>query len=126
MSSSNLIRLSGLAAVLGGVLFLAAELLSFATETEDFRRSEWANTTPYLFTWSLFLLSGVLLQIGLVGLYRARVYPRAVAIVLIVGAFLTNLPVPFTGIVLDAAVALLGFILFTRRGETAPQSSRVS
>jgi len=35
MSSSNLVRLSGLAAVLGSVFFLVAELLSFATETED-------------------------------------------------------------------------------------------
>ena len=69
MSSSNIIRLSGLAAVLGSVLFLVAELLSFATETEDFRRGEWATSTPFLLTWSLFLLGGVLLQIGLVGLY---------------------------------------------------------
>ena len=210
MSLPNLIRLSGLAAVLGSVLFLVAELLSFATETEDFRRGEWATTTPYLVTWSLFLLGGVLLLIGLVGLYvrqseaagiygllgfvaaflvtalavgaiwsqlfsvpdlevelsmanpagvprgadqlvgaywfttsfmvlfplgwvlfgattlRARVYPRAVAILLVVGAFLANLPVPLSGIVLDVAVAWLGFILFTGRGETAPQPSRVS
>jgi hypothetical protein len=40
VSSSNLVRLSGLAAVLGSVLFLGAELLSFVTETEDFRRGE--------------------------------------------------------------------------------------
>ncbi len=211
MSPPNLIRLSGLAAVLGSVLFLVAEILSFATETEDFRRGEWATKTPYLFTWSLFLLGGVLLLMGLVGLYvrqseaagiygllgfvaaflvtalavgaiwsqlfsvpdlevelsmanpagvprvadqfvggfsfsmsfmvlfpfgwvlfgaatlRARVYPRAVAILLIVGAFLAFLPVPLSGIVLDVAVAWLGFILFTGRGgEAAPQPARVS
>ena len=63
MSSSNLIRLSGLAAMLGGVLFLVVELLSFATETAHLTEnlSEWATTTPWLFTWSLFLLGGVLL-----------------------------------------------------------------
>ncbi len=210
MSSSNLVRLSGLAAVLGSVFFLVAELLSFATETEDLRRGEWATTTPFLLTWSLFLFGGVLLLIGLVGLYvrqseaagiygllgfvaaflgtalavgaiwsqlfivpdlgaeppmanparvprvadqpvgafgfsqsffvcfplgwglfgattlTARVYPRAAAIALVVGAFLAYLPVPLSGIVLDAAVAWLGFILFTGRGETAPQPSRVS
>lgn len=212
MSSSNLIRLSRLAAVLGGVLFLVGEVLSFTTETahstEDL--SEWATTTPWLFTWALFLLGGVLLQIGLVGLYvrqseaagiyglvgfvvaflgtalavgaiwsqlfivpdlgvefptaqpagvprvtdqlvgaywfttsfmvlfpigwyvfgvnawRARVYSRAAAMVLMVGALLALIPVPLSGIVLDAAVAWLGFILFTGRGETAPQPSRVS
>jgi len=179
-------------------------------EQRSVRRGEWATTTPFLLTWSLFLFGGVLLLIGLVGLYvrqseaagiygllgfvaaflgtalavgaiwsqlfsvpdmevelsmanpagvprvadpfvgglgfsmsfmvlfpfgwvlfgaatlRARVYPRAVAILLIVGAFLAFLPVPLSGIVLDAAVAWLGFILFTGRGETAPQPSRVS
>jgi hypothetical protein len=198
--------------VLGGVLFLVGEVLSFTTETahstEDL--SEWATTTPWLFTWALFLLGGVLLQIGLVGLYvrqseaagiyglvgfvvaflgtalavgaiwsqlfivpdlgvefptaqpagvprvtdqlvgaywfttsfmvlfpigwyvfgvnawRARVYSRAAAMVLMVGALLALIPVPLSGIVLDAAVAWLGFILFTGRGETAPQPSRVS
>jgi len=208
VSPPNLIRLSGLAAVLGSVLFLVAEILSFATETEDFRRGEWATKTPYLFTWSLFLLGGVLLLMGLVGLYvrqseaagiygllgfvaaflvtalavgaiwsqlfsvpdlevelsmanpagvprvadqfvggfsfsmsfmvlfpfgwvlfgaatlRARVYPRAVAILLIVGAFLAFLPVPLSGIVLDVAVAWLGFILFTGRGAKQHRSPR--
>lgn len=212
MSSSNLIRLSGLAAVLGGVLFLVGEVLSFTTETahstEDL--SEWATTTPWLFTWALFLLGGVLLQIGLVGLYvrqseaagiyglvgfvvaflgtalavgaiwsqlfivpdlgvefptaqpagvprvtdqlvgaywfttsfmvlfpigwyvfgvnawRARVYSRAAAMVLMVGALLAVIPVPLSGIVLDVAVAWLGLILFTGRGETALQPSRVN
>ncbi len=212
MSSSNLIRLSGLAAVLGSVLFLVAELLSFATETAHSTEnlSEWATTTPWILTWALFLLGGVLLQIGLVGLYvrqseaagiygllgfiaaflgtalavgaiwsqlfivpdlgvefpttqpagvprvpdqlvgalwfypsfliffpigwyvfgvtawRARVYSRAAAMVLMVGALLAVIPVPATGIVLYVAVAWLGFILFTGRGETAPQPSRVS
>jgi hypothetical protein len=212
VSSSNLIRLSGLAAVLGGVLFLVAELLSFATETAHLTEnlSEWATTTPWLFTWSLFLLGGVLLQIGLVGLYvrqaeaaginglvgfvvaflgtalavgaiwsqlfivpdlgaepptaspagvprvadqlvgaywfttsfmalfplgwyvfgvtawRARVYSRAAAMVLMVGALLALIPVPLSGIVLDVAVAWLGFILFTGRGETPLQPSRVN
>jgi hypothetical protein len=215
VSSSNLVRLSGLTAVLGSVLFLVAELLSFVTETEDFRRGEWATSTPFLFTWTLFLLGGVLLQIGLVGLYVrqseaagifglvgfvaaflgtalavgaswsqlfiapdlmveapdvglpqaqpagvpgvadhsvgaywfsmsfgnyfplgwflfgvatliARVYPLAVAIALIAGTFLANLPVPLSGVVLYVAVAWLGFILFTGRGEAAPQPARVS
>lgn len=35
MSSSNLIRLSGLAAVAAGVLLLIGDLLAFATEPEN-------------------------------------------------------------------------------------------
>ena len=68
MSSSNLISLSGLAAaVAAGVLLTIGDLLIFATETENL--SEWARTTPYVFVWLLYLLGGVLLLAGLVGLY---------------------------------------------------------
>lgn len=203
MSSSNLIRLGGLAAVLAGVLLTIGALLSLATESENL--SESATTASYAFTWLLYLLGGVLLLLGLVGLYarqseaagilglvgfvaalfgtvlalgavwaqlfvapslaveasrvldteptgalalgftltflvflplgwllfgiatlRARVYPRVAAIVLIVGAVIGGLPIPLTEIVLNVAVAWLGFVLFTGRGEAAQQPSRVS
>ena len=200
MSSSSLIRLSGLAAVVAGVLLLIGDLLSLATESENM--SESATTTPHIFTFLLYLLGSVLVLVGLVGLYvrqseaagvlglvsfagaflgtslvlgvvwaqlfiapflavqaprvldteptgalgftltfallavgwllfgvaalRARVYPRAAAIVLMVGAVINFLPVPLSGIVLDVAIAWLGFILFTGRGEAAQQPSRVS
>lgn len=202
MSSSNLIRLGGLAAVLAGVLLTIGALLSLATESEN--PSESATTASYAFTWLLYLLGGVLLLLGLVGLYarqseaagilglvgfvaalfgtvlalgavwaqlfvapslaieaprvldteptgalalgytltflvflplgwllfgiatlRARVYPRVAAIVLIVGAVIGGL-LPLTEIVLNVAVAWLGFVLFTGRGEAAQQPSRVS
>jgi hypothetical protein len=67
MSSSNLIRLSGLAAVAAGVLLLIGDLLAFATEPENL--SEWATAPSYVFVWLLFLLGAVLLLVGLVGLY---------------------------------------------------------
>ena len=200
MSSSSLIRLSGLAAVVAGVLLLIGDLLSLATESENM--SESATTAPHIFTFLLYLLGSVLVLVGLVGLYvrqseavgvlglvgfavaflgtslvlgvvwaqlfiapflavqaprvldteptgalgftltfallavgwllfgvaalRARVYPRAAAIVLMVGAVINFLPVPLSGIVLDVAIAWLGFILFTGRGEAARQPSCVS
>jgi hypothetical protein len=67
MSSSSLIRLSGLAAVVAGVLLLIGDLLSLATESENL--SESATTAPYVFTFLLFLLGTVLVLVGLVGLY---------------------------------------------------------
>lgn len=67
MSSSSLIRLSGLAAVVAGVLLLIGDLLSFTIESENM--SESATTAPYAFTFLLYLIGIVLLLIGLVGLY---------------------------------------------------------
>jgi len=67
VSSSSLIRLSGLAAVVAGVLLLIGDLLSFTIESENM--SESATTAPYVFTFLLYLIGIVLLLIGLVGLY---------------------------------------------------------
>lgn len=194
MSSSDLIRLSSLAAVAAGVLLLIGDLLAFATEPKNL--SEWATSPSYVFVWLLFLLGAVLLLVGLVGLYvrqseaagvlefvgflivflgtalaldtvwaqlfvapslateapgvldneptgmlaagfmivfplgwllfgiatlRAQVYPRAAAIVLIVGSVITFLPLPLTGLVLDVAVAWLGLTLMS--GQVAAQAT---
>jgi hypothetical protein len=56
----------------------------------------------------------------------ARDYPRIAAIVLIIGAVLTILPLPITGVVHAVAVAWLGFALFTGREASIEQPSRVS
>ena len=190
MSSSNLIRLSGLAAILASVLLSVGALLSLVTESENMSVS--ATTPSYAFSSLLYLLGGVLLLLGLVGLYirqsgpsgilglvaflvaffgtalavgatwaelfvapslaveaprvldaeptgmlalgfaltfvvflplgwllfglasfRARIYPRAAAILLMVGAVIAGLPIPLTEIVLYVGVAWLGFTLFT-------------
>ena len=60
------------------------------------------------------------------GAMRAHVFPRATAILLIVGAVVTVLPLPFTSLVLDVAVAWLGFALFAERGAPAERPARVS
>ncbi len=203
MSSSNLIRLSGLAAIVAGALLLVGDLLSLAAESEN--RSEAATTASFVFTFLLYLIGTVLLLVGLVGLYirqseasgilglvgfaaaflgsalvlgafwtelfvapflanaapavldagptgtlafgfilsfalgalgwllfglaalRARVYPRAAAIALMVGAVISFLPIPASGIVLDAVVAWLGFTLLTGTGavDSDEQPARV-
>ena len=57
---------------------------------------------------------------------RARVFPRAAAILLIVGAVVIFLPLPFTTVVFAVAVAWLGFALFSGRDASAERPSRVS
>jgi hypothetical protein len=52
---------------------------------------------------------------------RAGVYPRIPAIVLIIGAVLTSFPLPLVGLVIDVAVAWLGFSLLTGRDASAGQ-----
>jgi hypothetical protein len=199
MSSSNLMRLGGLAALAGGALFLIAELLGLPTlNVETF--SETATTASFAIQQLLFLLGVVFVLLGLLGLYvrqseaagalgfigflvaflgtvliggfiwasafiapdlavvapqfldggppsgfflsfitfslgwllfaigtlRARVFPRAAAILLIVGAVFVFLPLAFTTVVFAVAVAWLGFALFTGGEASAEQPSRVS
>jgi hypothetical protein len=77
----------------------------------------------FTLTFLVFLPLGWLL-FGVASL-RAGIYPRAAAILLMVGAVIAGLPIPLTEIVLYVGVAWLGFVLFTERGETVQQPTRV-
>ncbi len=201
MYSSDLIRWSGLAAILGGTLLLISDLLSLTVFSGDL--TEIATTDAYLADGGTRLLAGVLLLLGLVGLYarqseasgvlglgafliafagttlilgtwwtntfvapslateapafleagptgvlgvgftlsfalgalgwllfglvslRARVYPRAAVVVLMVGAVLAFAPLPISGVVLQVAIAWLGLVLFSQREASAQQPERV-
>ncbi len=202
MSNTDLIRWSGLAAILAGVLLSVGALLSLTTESENLSQS--ATTASYTFSALLYLLGAMLLLLGLVGLYvrqseasgslglvafvlafvgtalalgatwaelfvppsmaveaptvldaeptgmlalgftltflfflplgwllfgvaslRARIYPRAAAILLMVGAVISGLPIPLTEIVLYVGVVWLGFVLFAEGGEAVRQPTRV-
>jgi hypothetical protein len=201
MSSSDLVRWGGLAAILAGVLLVVADLLNLAIGFGDEPFSETATTGIYALQSVINFLAAVLLLIGLVGLYAwqseaagplglagflvaflgtalitgflwaalfivpalavevpafldevegpppgffltlitfgvgwmlfgiatllARVYPRIPTILLMIGAAIAVLPLPFTGIVFAIAVAWLGFALFTGRAASAEQPSRV-
>jgi hypothetical protein len=70
MSSSNLIRLGGLAALVGGVLFAVADLLILAEDPNDPIGN--ITSASYALSVGLALLSAVLLAGGLVGIYAAR------------------------------------------------------
>ena len=70
MSSSNLLRLGGLAALVGGVLFAVSDLLILAEDPDDPIGS--ITSASYALSVGLALLSAVLLIGGLVGIYAAR------------------------------------------------------
>lgn len=193
MSSPNLSRVSGLAAVVAGVTFIIAELLTpFVAPnlSEAYRNVGTVALTDAFFAQSLLtLFAGAALLGGLVGLYarqsrsagslgtvgfllaffgtvlvtgdfyantfitpllalgnyeflggplagvlklwfpmefgflaaawllfalatvRARVYPRGASWLLLVGALVALLPLPYVNIVFDAAIAWLGMAL---------------
>ena len=209
MSSSNLIRWGGPAAMLAGALLIAADLLSLAISPKE-PSVESLTSGPYAVQSVLKLVAAALLLFGLFGLYvrqvetagvlglagflaafagtvltvgvfwataffapfvaagdpvwfdagegptgrlavafavsdaffvlgwllfgvatlRARIYPRAAAVLLIVGAvpvFGTLLVVGLpTGILFSAAVAWLGYALWSGKSSAAAQQSMCS
>ncbi len=190
MSAANLVRWSGVAAVLSGVLFLAVDLLGLRNNSDGFDEYIlWVTTASFFAQQLLGTVGMVLLLGGLIGLYvrqseaagslgwtaflaafagttlmagvffaeafttpimaeeahalldigppwgfalayftfalgwllfgvatfRARVYPRAAAVLLTIGAAITILPFLPDVVVLGAAVAWLGSSLFSGR-----------
>lgn len=75
------------------------------------------------------LFSGIVVGLGWalfgIAMFRAGVFPRVAAIVLVVGALLTIAPLPGTGLVIEAALIWLGFSLLTGRGVSAGQPASV-
>ena len=202
MRSSDLIRWSGLAAILGAALLLISDFLSLTVLSGD--PAEIVTTGAYLADGVTRILAGILLLVGLVGLYarqseasgtlglvaflvafagtalilgtwwtnafvapvlaqedsrlletgptgvmsvaftlsfalagvgwllfglvslRAGVYPRAAAVVLMIGAALTFAPLPGGQVVFEVAVAWLGLTLFSRKEAFAGRPEPVS
>ncbi len=80
-----------------------------------------AGAPPGLFlTFTTFAVGWLLFGIATL---RARVYPRWAAILLVASAVISILPLPFTNVVLSAAVAWLGLHLFAGRDATEAQAS---
>ena len=56
---------------------------------------------------------------------RARIYPRAAAVLLMIGVVVGAIPLPLTTTIFGVAVAWMGVLLLTRIGVATGQSSRV-
>ncbi len=117
-----------LVAFLGTTLFSGAlwfELFitpSLAIQAPDLAEAE-LGLTGFILSFLLVIAGWLLFGVATL---RARVYPRPAAVLLVVGAVVSFAPVPLSGIVLSVAVAWLGFALFTGRGMSSEQPSRVS
>ena len=72
MSSSGLIRWSGLAAMVAAALLVVGDLLNLTVLFSSEPFSEEAKSGSYIFWQVLFLLGVMLLLLGLVGLYTRQ------------------------------------------------------
>ncbi len=77
-----------------------------------------------------FLLSFLLFGVGWilfgVATLRTRLFPRWAVILLIVGAFISIVPLPSRALIVEIAAGYLGFNLLTGRSASEHQPSRVS
>jgi len=68
MSSSNLIRRSGLAALIGGVLFVLLDVVDFISFLNQ-PFTEVATTSIWIIVQGAYVVAAVLITLGLVGMY---------------------------------------------------------
>ncbi len=97
---------------------------SLAKEAPEFLDAGTTGTLWLGFTSSFALAA---LGWGLFGAatFRARLYPRAASVLLMIGAALTFTPVPVSGVVFDVAVAWLGFALLSGKQPPSSDAERV-
>jgi hypothetical protein len=116
------------------VAFLGTVLLAGTVWFELFITPSLAAEAPELAEAELGLAGFILAFLSVIigwllfgaATLRARVYPPWAAVLLIVEVIVSFFPIPLSGVVFSVAVAWMGFVLFTRKGATAQQSSRVS
>ena len=104
MSYSNLIRLGGLAAILGAALFIIADLIDLLTVDFDASPREFFTSFGFHLTSALLLVGGPLVLLGLVGLYAHR--PEAMGVLGLI-AFLVAF---FGGVLAQGAIWSESFI----------------
>jgi hypothetical protein len=84
-------------------------------ETEEY----WEEPLAAILVLGLsFVLGCVLLGIAML---RARVYPRAAVALFIVGALILLTPLALSDVIFAVALIWLGYAIYARRGEDAPQ-----
>jgi hypothetical protein len=124
LEAAGILGLAGfLVAFLGTVLSAGAAWPLFfiapkvAPVVPTFVEIPWFELTFLLFAvgWLLFGVATL----------RARVFPRAAAVLLIIGAVLIAVPLPARALVLGVALAWLGFVLFAGGATQPSQPERV-
>lgn len=112
-------------ALLAGLFFVQAFFVPYlATEFPEVLNAGEQGLLAVGFGMTFIIFPAGWLLFGIATL-RARVYPRAAAILLIIGTVFTFVPVPAATVVLDVAVAWLGLSLLRVESVSAVQPARV-
>lgn len=119
-----LVAFAGTALILGTWWTNTFVAPSLATEAPAFLEAGPTGVLGFGFTMSFALGAVGWLLFGLVSL-RTRIYPRAVVVVLMVGAALTFVPLPGGQVVFEVAVAWLGLVLFSQKEASDREPQRV-
>jgi hypothetical protein len=108
------------AGALWSQVFVVPRLAEVAPSVAD--RGTGSVLAGYLLSFSIFGVGWLLFGVATL---RTRIFPRGAVILLLVGAVISILPLPSRALILEIAVAWLGFDLL-RRGAPDQQPSRVS
>ncbi len=113
-------------ALLAGLFFVQAFFVPYlATEFPEVLNAGEQGLLVVGFGMAFIIFPVGWLLFGIATL-KARVYPRAAAILLIIGTVFTFVPVPAATVVLDVAVAWLGLSLLRVGSVSTAQPARVS
>jgi hypothetical protein len=114
-------RAAGALGVVGLFLtFAGTRLTMFPSFTEPIliKRSAWLAGGGAEMLWTELAIFGLTFVLGWVffgvATLRAGFYPRTAAALLIAGAVILLLPLPFSGLIFAATVAWMGYMLFSR------------
>ena len=108
------------AGALWSQVFVVPRLAETAPEVAD--RGEGSVLAGFLLS---FLLFGVGWAVFGAATLRARVFPRWAAVLLILGAVVSILPLPSRALIVEVAAACLGFTLLAERGAPDRGAARV-
>jgi len=107
------------AGALWSQVFVVPRLAEVAPEVAD--RGSGSVLAGFLLSFLIFGVGWLLFGVATL---RTRTFPRWAVVLLVVGAVISILPLPSRALILEIAVALMGFTLLTERGARTNSPTR--
>ncbi len=117
------VSMIGTVLLTGQAWFLAFFEPALATEAPSFIEAAMTGEAGLLLSIGLFIpltVQAIGWVIFGIATYRANIFPRRAAIILIIGAFLLFVPVQGSPTLFQLAIAWLGYLLYTNKIDVSP------